>query len=77
MASLAAALGSLKMEYPYLVTKGRPKQVQEHPGDLEDQVQVPQLLELLFDGRVSEQDDGEAEQLIEDNPRAVAEHAHT
>ena len=76
LASLAYSPGVPEDGVSVLGDEGQAEQVQEHPGDLEDQVQVPQLLELLFDGRVGEQDDGEAEQLIEDNPHAVAEHAH-
>ena len=50
--------------------------VQEYVGHMKKGELQQALLELLFDGRVGEQDDGEAEQLIEDNPHAVAEHAH-
>lgn len=76
LANLAYSPGVLEDGVSVLGDEGQAEQVQEHPRDLEDQVQVPQLLELLFDGRVGEQDDGEAEQLIDDNPHAVAEHAH-
>ena len=76
LANLAYSPGVLEDGVSILGDEGQAEQVQQHPRDLEDQVQVFQLLELLFDGPVGEQDDGEAEQLIDDNPHAVAEHAH-
>jgi hypothetical protein len=51
--------------------EGQTAKVQEHARDLEDQVQVAELPELLFDEALDEQDDGEVEELVGDNPHGV------
>ena len=52
------------------------EEVQKHMGDLEDQVQVTQLLELLFDDPVDEYDHGEVDELIGDDPHSITQQPH-
>lgn len=50
--------------------------MQERAGDLENQVQVTQLLEMFFEVTVDEQDYGEADGLVGDDPQGIAQQPH-
>lgn len=69
----AGSLGVLIKGVRMLDDEGQTEEVQEHSGDLEDQVQVTQLLELLFDAPVDQQDHAEAGELVGDGPQGRAQ----
>lgn len=52
------------------------EEVKEHTGDLEEQMQVTQLLELIIDDPADEHDHGETDEFVGDDPQRVAQQPH-
>lgn len=64
-------LGFLVKVVCMLDDEGQTEKVQEHVRDLEDPVQVTQLLEGIFDDPVEDQDYGEFDALVSDDPHGI------